>query len=82
MDGPDLLATRLLRAMVADDVDAVSSLVVEIEDSGYAGLIATGLAQSYIAELVKTTRREPLLRALEARILQLTDVDRSDHTPS
>jgi len=72
MDGPDLLATRLLRAMVADDVDAVSNLVIEIEDSGYAGLVATGLAQSYISELLKTARREPLLRALEARILELT----------
>lgn len=74
MDGPDLLATRLLRATVADDVDAVSHLVVEIEDSGYAGLVATGLAQSYISEVLKTTRREPLLRALEARILELTTV--------
>ena len=74
MDGPDLLAVRLLRAMVADDVDAVSHLIVEIEDSGYAGLVATGLAQSYISEMLKTARREPLLRALEARILELTDV--------
>ena len=74
MDGPDLLAARLLRAMVADDVDAVSHLVVEIEDSGYAGLVATGLAQSYISEVLKTARREPLLRALEARILELTAV--------
>jgi len=73
MDGPDLLAVRLLRAMVADDVDAVSHLIVEIEDSGYAGLVATGLAQSYISEMLKTARREPLLRALEARILELTD---------
>jgi len=68
----DLLAARLLRAMVADDVDAASHLVVEIEDSAYAGLVATGLAQSYISELLKTARREPLLRALEARILELT----------
>jgi hypothetical protein len=60
--------------MVADDVDAVSHLVIEIEDSGYAGLVATGLAQSYINELLKTARREPLLRALEARILELTEV--------
>ncbi|WP_345802229.1 hypothetical protein AAIB33_03800 [Microbacterium sp. AZCO] len=72
MDGPDLLAARLLRAMVADDVDAVAHLVVEIEDSAYAGLVATGLAQSYIAEVLKTARREPFLRALEARILELT----------
>lgn len=72
MDGPDLLAARLLRAMVADDVDAVGHLVVEIEESDYAGLVATGLAQSYITELLKTARREPLLRALEARILELT----------
>jgi hypothetical protein len=72
MDGPDLLAARLLRAIVADDVDAVSHLVVEIEDSGYAGLVATGLAQSYISEMLKTTRREALLRALEARILDVT----------
>lgn len=71
MDGPDLLATRLLRATVADDVDAVTHLVIEIEESGYAGLVATGLAQSYINELLKTARREPLLRALEARILEL-----------
>jgi len=54
MDGPDLLAARLLRAMVADDIDAVAHLVVEIEDSGYAGLVATGLAQSYITEVLKT----------------------------
>lgn len=74
MDGPDLLAARLLRALVADDVDAASHLVVEIEDSGYAGLVATGLAQSYIAEMLKTARRAPLLRALEARILELTDL--------
>ena len=74
MDGPDLLAVRLLRAMVADDVDAVSHLIVEIEDSGYAGLVATGLAQSYISEMLKTARRKPLLRALEARILELTEV--------
>ena len=74
MDGPDLLAARLLRAMVADDVDAVSHLVVEIEDNSYAGLVATGLAQSYINELLKTARREPLLRALEARILELTTI--------
>lgn len=74
MDGPDLLAARLLRATVADDVDTVSHLVIEIEDSGYAGLVATGLAQSYISELLKTARREPLLRALEARILELTNV--------
>jgi hypothetical protein len=72
MDGPDLLAARLLRAIVADDVDAVSHLVVEIEDSGYAGLVAIGLAQSYISEMLKTTRREALLRALEARILDVT----------
>lgn len=72
MDGPDLLAARLLRAMVADDIDAVAHLVVEIEDSGYAGLVATGLAQSYITEVLKTARREPFLRALEARILELT----------
>jgi hypothetical protein len=72
MDGPDLLAARLLRAIVADDVDAVSHLVVEIEDSGYAGLVPTGLAQSYISEMLKTTRREALLRALEARILDVT----------
>ena len=72
MDGPDLLAARLLRAMVADDFDAVGHLVVEIEDSAYAGLVATGLAQSCIAEMLKTARREPLLRALEARILELT----------
>jgi hypothetical protein len=58
--------------MVADDVDAASHLVIEIEDSGYAGLVATGLAQSYISELLKTARREPLQRALEARILELT----------
>lgn len=75
MDGPELLAARLLRAMVADDVDAVSHLVVEIEDSAYAGLVATGLAQSYIAEVLKTTRRTSLLRALEARILELSPVD-------
>ena len=74
MDGPDLLAARLLRAMVADDVETAGHLVVEIEDSGYAGLVATGLAQSYIAELLKTSRRQPLLRALEARILELTNV--------
>lgn len=74
MDAPERLAARLLRAMVADDVDAVSDLVIAIEDSGYAGLVATGLAQSYISELLKTTRREPLLRALEARIIELTDV--------
>ncbi|MFB7884069.1 hypothetical protein [Microbacterium sp. NPDC056057] len=74
MEGPDLLAARLLRAMVADDVDTVSHLVVEIEDSGYAGLVATGLAQSYITEVLKTARREPLLRALEARILELAAV--------
>ena len=36
MDGPDLLAARLLRAMDDDDVDTVSHLVIEIEDSGYA----------------------------------------------
>ncbi|WP_442576029.1 hypothetical protein ACSBPH_02440 [Microbacterium sp. F51-2R] len=83
MDGPDLLAARLLRAMVADDVDAVSSLVVQIEDSGYAGLVATGLAQSYINELLKTARREPLLRALEARILELSIAsDKSSETPT
>jgi hypothetical protein len=35
-------------------------------------LVATGLAQSYITELMKTARREPLLRALEARILELS----------
>lgn len=75
MDGPELLAARLLRAMVADDVDAVSHLVVEIEDSAYAGLVATGLAQSYIAEVLKTTRRTSLLRALEARILELSPVE-------
>ncbi|MCR2809949.1 MULTISPECIES: hypothetical protein [unclassified Microbacterium] len=82
MDGPDLLATRLLRAMVADDVDAISHLVIEIEDSSYAGLVATGLAQSYISELLKTARREPLLRALEARILELTTLveDTSDQS--
>ncbi|WP_434809872.1 hypothetical protein [Microbacterium sp. bgisy189] len=74
MDAPERLAARLLHAIVADDVDAVSDLVVEIEDSAYAGLVATGLAQSYINELLKTTRREPLLRALEARILALTDI--------
>ena len=74
MDGPDLLAARLLRAMVDDDVDTVSHLVIEIEDSGYAGLVATGLAQSYINELLKTARRKPPLRALEARILELTTV--------
>ena len=74
MEGPDLLAARLLRAMVADDVDTVSHLVVEIEDSGYAGLVATGLAQSYITEVLKTARREPLLRALEARILELAAI--------
>jgi hypothetical protein len=74
MDGPDLLAARLLRAMVADDVDAVSHLVVEIEESSYAGLVATGLAQSYISEVLKTARRKPLLRALEARILELSNV--------
>lgn len=78
MDSPERLAARLLRATVIDDVDAVSDLVVEIEDSGYAGLVATGLAQSYITELLKTTRREPLLRALEARILELTGV--AEHT--
>jgi hypothetical protein len=44
MDGPDLLAARLLRALVADDLDAVSHLVIEIEDSGYSGLVAAGLA--------------------------------------
>lgn len=75
MDGPDLLAARLLRALVADDVDTVAHLVVEIEDSGYAGLVATGLAQSYISELLKTARRKPLLRALETRILELTTAD-------
>ncbi|KAA9147232.1 hypothetical protein F6B41_25080 [Microbacterium lushaniae] len=82
MDGPDLLATRLLRAVVADDVDTISHLVIEIEDSGHAGLVATGLAQSYISELLKTARREPLLRALEARILELTTVveDTSDQS--
>ncbi|MCR2762043.1 hypothetical protein NQ152_00825 [Microbacterium sp. zg.B48] len=82
MDGPDLLATRLLRAMVADDVDAISHLVIEIEDSSYAGLVATGLAQSYISEPLKTARREPLLRALEARILELTTLveDTSDQS--
>jgi hypothetical protein len=74
MDGPELLAARLLRASVADDVDAVSHLVVEIEDSGYAGIVATGLAQSYISELLKTTRRDSLLRALGARILEVTAV--------
>ncbi|WP_434811698.1 hypothetical protein [Microbacterium sp. bgisy189] len=74
MDGPELLAARLLRAMVADDVDAVSHLVIEIEDSGYAGLVATRLAQSYITEMLKTARRGPLLRALEARILELSTV--------
>ena len=78
MDGPDLLAARLLRAMVADDVDAVSHLVVEIEDSRYAGLVATGLAQSYISEVLKTARREPLLRALEARVLELTAVEETN----
>lgn len=72
MDGPELLAARLLRALVADDVDSVSHLVVEIEDSAYAGLVATGLAQSYIHEMLKTTKRKPLLRALEARILALS----------
>jgi hypothetical protein len=83
MDGPELLATRLLRALVADDVDAVSALVVQIEDSAYAGLVATGLAQSYIAEVLKTTRREPFLRALEARILELTAVaDATNETPA
>jgi len=46
MDGPDLLAARLLRAMVADDVEAVSHLVIEIEESGYAGLVATGIGAS------------------------------------
>jgi hypothetical protein len=82
MDAPERLAARLLRAMVADDVDAVSDLVVEIEDSGYAGLVATGLAQSYIGELLKTTRREPLLRALEARILDLANAtQRTDDNP-
>ncbi|BDV31577.1 hypothetical protein Microterr_22370 [Microbacterium terricola] len=82
MAGPERLAARLLRAMVADDVDAVSDLVVEIEDSGYAGLVATGLAQSYISELLKTTRREPLLRALEARVLELTDIaEHTDNNP-
>lgn len=79
MEGPDLLAARLLRAMVADDVDTASHLVVEIEDSGYAGLVATGLAQSYITEVLKTARREPLLRALEARILELAAV--ADEAP-
>ena len=78
MDGPDLLAARLLRAMVADDVDAVSHLVVEIEDSRYAGLVATGLAQSYISEVLKTARRQPLLRALEARVLELTAVEETN----
>ena len=78
MDSPERLAARLLCATVADDVDAVSDLVVEIEDSGYAGLVATGLAQSYITELLKTTRRAPLLRALEARIVELSDV--AEHT--
>ena len=82
MDGPDLLAARLLRAMVADDVDAVSHLVVEIEDSNYAGLVATGLAQSYISELLKTARRESLLRALEARILELTAIAKEAHESS
>lgn len=76
MDAPESLAARLLRAIVADDVDTVSDLIVEIEDSGYAGLVATGLAQSYVGELLKTTRREPLLRALEARVLELGDADR------
>ena len=75
MDGPDLLAARLLRAIVADDFDTVGHLVVEIEDSAYAGLVATGLAQSYITEVLKTARREPFLRALEARILELTAAD-------
>ena len=37
-------------------------------------VVATGLAQSYISELLKTARREPLLRALEARILEMTAV--------
>lgn len=74
MDGPELLAARLLRAMVADDVDAVSHLVVEIEGSAYAGLVAAGLAQSYITEMLKTTRRKPLERALEARILELSNL--------
>jgi hypothetical protein len=60
--------------MVADDVDVVSQLVIEIEDSGYAGLVATGLAQAYVTELLKTARRESLQRALEARILELTTV--------
>ena len=83
MDGPELLAARLLRAMVADDVDTVSHLVVEIEDSAYAGLVATGLAQSYITEMLKTTRRKPLLRALEARILELSAVaEQSDDAPA
>jgi hypothetical protein len=83
MDGPDLLAARLLRAMVADDVEAAGNIVVEIEDSGYAGLVATGLAQSYITELLKTTRRQPLLRAIEARILELTNVaDEAEGDPA
>ena len=60
--------------MVADDVDTVGRLVVEIEDSGYAGLVATGLAHSYLNEVLKTARRKPLLRALEAHILELTTV--------
>ena len=82
MDAPERLAARLLHAIVADDVDAVSDLVVEIEDSAYAGLVATGLAQSYISELLKTTRREPLLRALEARILALADIaEQSNSSP-
>lgn len=83
MDGPELLAARLLRAMVADDVDTVSHLVVEIEDSAYAGLVVTGLAQSYISEMLKTTKRKPLLRALEARILELSAVaEQSDDAPA
>lgn len=75
MDGPELLAARLLRAVVADDVDDVGHLIVEIEDSAFAGLVVTGLAQSYVTEMLKTTRRKPLLRALEARILELSTVD-------
>ena len=75
MDGPELLAARLLRAIVADDVDAVGHLIVEIEDSAFAGLVVTGLAQSYVTEMLKTTRRKPLLRALEARILELSTAD-------
>ena len=55
---------------------------IEIEDSAYAGIVATGLAQSYIAEVLKTARREPFLRALEARILELTAANATNDNPA